>query len=113
MEMIDREADGSDSLEVRSHKVMREDMLILINIGLHDAAFHSRRHWIWTGLVSLGKVERSLPQETHPDVFGIPGYNNLECCSSSLQQSARYAEIDSECGFSSCSRQWCIIPHCS
>lgn len=73
MEMIDREADGSDSLEVRPY-IQTVDVTILKNPGLHDAAFDSWRYWIWPGLFSLGETERSLPKETHPNVLCFPGH---------------------------------------
>ena len=49
MEMIDREADGSDSLEVRG--ISRREWAEVIRptkrlIGIHDASFHSRWNWL-------------------------------------------------------------------
>ncbi len=75
MEMIDREADGSDSLEVRERKQFQVHVLTLS--GLHDASFDSRRHWIWFGLVSAREIERQIPQKDHPDILGLPRYNQL------------------------------------
>lgn len=44
MEMIDREADGSDSLEVG--QIARHRRLKLTESGLHDAALDSWRNWL-------------------------------------------------------------------
>lgn len=57
MEMIDREADGSDSLEVGASCRCSYDELRLTILGLYDAAFDSRRNRIWSWLFSPGKVE--------------------------------------------------------
>lgn len=46
MEMIDREADGSDSLEVSILYITRACPLTLDVPGLHDAAFNCWWNWI-------------------------------------------------------------------
>lgn len=48
MEMIDREADGSDSLEVGvlSAQVLVSDLSFS---GFHDASFDSGGHGVWFG----------------------------------------------------------------
>ena len=50
--MIDREADGSDSLEVRDTGKRHAAWHILIDSGIHDASFYSRRYWIWFRILS-------------------------------------------------------------
>jgi hypothetical protein len=60
MEMIDREADGSDSLEVCGSGKQDWDCL-LTNSGIYDASFDSRRHGVRLGLVSTRKTERQIP----------------------------------------------------
>jgi hypothetical protein len=57
MEMIDREADGSDSLEVGGDKHARTMRWELTFQGIHDASLDSRRNWLWTGLLPPGKTE--------------------------------------------------------
>ena len=39
MEMIDREAEGSDSLEVSQHNIC------CVHVGIHAYALHSRGNW--------------------------------------------------------------------
>jgi hypothetical protein len=51
MEMIDREADGSDSLEVSILYILRAYLLTLGVPGLHDAAFNCWRNWIGSWFV--------------------------------------------------------------
>lgn len=51
MEMIDREADGSDSLEVSILYISRAYPLTLGVPGLHDAAFNCWRNWIGSWFV--------------------------------------------------------------
>jgi hypothetical protein len=98
MEMIDREADGSDSLEVRD--ICREGFVhMLTNIGLHDASFDSRRYWIWSRLVPPRKTKRPLSQENNSDIFGISRYDKLRrCCCAPIQQFAFYAKVNTKCG---------------
>jgi hypothetical protein len=97
MEMIDREADGSDSLEVCG--LTREDFNAVLTFeGLHDASFNSWWNWIWARLISPGKAERSISQKDHPDIFSISRYDKLgRRRSSSLQQSSLHAKVDTEC----------------
>jgi hypothetical protein len=49
MEMIDREADGSDSLEVCKQTISEKK--ILTYSGFHDASLDSRRYGVWLRLV--------------------------------------------------------------
>jgi len=55
MEMIDREAEGSDSLEV-GHKpccfTLASCILMTCLTGLYAHAFDSRRHGLWIWLLS-------------------------------------------------------------
>lgn len=50
--MIDREADGSDSLEVGLRATPRHASRKLMVPGLHDASFNSRRYRVWSWFVS-------------------------------------------------------------
>lgn len=70
MEMIDREADGSDSLEVWTMTVGSGDSSNYL--GVHDASLDSRRYGIWPGLISAGKIERQISQKDHTDVLSVP-----------------------------------------
>lgn len=80
MEMIDREADGSDSLEVRGRALIGCLLIALSCMtltcraccpGLHDAALHRRRHRVGSGLLSSREAQRQVPQEDHPDIFRL------------------------------------------
>lgn len=58
MDMIEREADGSDSLEVRLTMLLcgvgcgESGVMLMVNcIGLHVTPFHRRRDRIWTRLL--------------------------------------------------------------
>lgn len=57
MEMIDREAEGSDSLEVwdmaRQYSIQTHQ-----TTGFHAYAFYSRRDWFRLGILSVGASER-------------------------------------------------------
>ena len=50
MEMIDREADGSDSLEVSAIELPWIDHLLTL-AGLHDASLHCWWYWLRSRLV--------------------------------------------------------------
>jgi len=102
MEMIDREADGSDSLEVWGCANRFWDHL-LIQLGIHDASFDSRRHRFWLRHIPSRKVERQIPQKDHPDVLSVPRhYKFRRCGGASIQQSALDAEIDTKCRLGRC-----------
>ena len=76
MEMIDREADGSDSLEVREAGTGCSTPK-LTSPGLHDASFDRGRYWFWSWFISPRKTERSISEEDHPDILGIPRHYQL------------------------------------
>jgi tubulin gamma len=57
MDMIDREADGSDSLEVGWLLASSRRRLIRTAVGVHDVALHCRRHRIWIGLLFARTAE--------------------------------------------------------
>lgn len=70
MEMIDREADGSDSLEVSRYTFdIRNSGLT--NIGIHDAAFYCRRYWLWSRFFSSRATERPISEENYPDILRV------------------------------------------
>lgn len=50
MEMIDREAEGSDSLEVRGNDLLICDQRNRHFAGIYAHALHSWRDWVWTWL---------------------------------------------------------------
>lgn len=49
MDMIDREADGSDSLEVRETLADLRNRSKLIWKGVHAITFYCGWHWVWVG----------------------------------------------------------------
>lgn len=60
MEMIDREADGSDSLEVSMLppiSLPKPLLTVYHNQGLYDAAFDCWWHRLRSGLIPLGKAK--------------------------------------------------------
>lgn len=67
MEMIDREAEGSDSLEV-SPCIDYSRNPDLYEEGFHAHALNSRGHGIWPRIVSPRAPERQVPEEVDPDI---------------------------------------------
>jgi len=58
MDMIDREADGSDSLEVSKMICGSSAIRKLIHVsGLHAPALDSWWNWIWSGQFSTGTTQ--------------------------------------------------------
>lgn len=51
MEMLDREADGSDSLEVSVRSLVADVTITLTATGIHDATFDCGRYRIGSRLV--------------------------------------------------------------
>lgn len=90
MEMIDREADGSDSLEVSdvSTHIFAYGRIRAngMRSGIHDAAFYRRRYWIGSGIVSPRAAQRPVPQENHTDLLRLPQHNKRPGCGGSSLQ---------------------------
>ena len=55
MEMIDREADGSDSLEVSTP--LRANILADTPPGIHDASLNRWRYGIWARIISSREIK--------------------------------------------------------
>ena len=72
LDMIDREADGSDSLEVGRHAQWTIWRMILTLPGFHAASLDCGWYWLWSWVFLTGETERSLPEEADPDLFSIP-----------------------------------------
>lgn len=84
MEMVDREAEGSDSLEVRLppfffffRKGTHTFTLCLCGggtcgSGLHDDARHRGGDGLRIGLVHARAAERQVPEEAGADILGVP-----------------------------------------
>lgn len=68
MEMVDREAEGSDSLEVRILQIPNSAHRERLP-GVHAHALHCRRHGLRLWLIHAGTLERQVPQEAHPDLL--------------------------------------------
>lgn len=85
-DMIDREADGSDSLEVRrtlfesigssmeGESAAWELRTKIDALGLHAPTFDCRGNWIWTWEFHPRTDERPIPEEADTDLFGLPRY---------------------------------------
>lgn len=61
MDILTREAENSDSLEVA--------LFLVSHAGLHADAQHCGRNRIRNGFFSFGEPERCLPKEAHPDLL--------------------------------------------
>lgn len=72
MEMIDREAEGSDSLEVSIVQSTGPRKMCINALGLYAYAFNSRWDRVGIGFLCIGTLERQVPQETNPDIQRIP-----------------------------------------
>jgi Tubulin/FtsZ family, GTPase domain len=97
MEMVDREAEGSDSLEVRLLPFSRlkgsgelnddcnfkptttyylrdwgRGWLVVGFSGFHVDALHRWRDGLRTGLFPARAIERQVPEETGADLLGVP-----------------------------------------
>lgn len=83
MEMIDREADGSDSLEVSKHIFRFWQGCVCadgMGLGIHDAAFYRRRYWIGSGIIPPRAAQRPVPEENHTDLFRLSQHNKRAGC---------------------------------
>ena len=58
-DMIDREVDGSDSLEVLLYEESTSRQCLIL-LGLHATALDSRRNWIGTWKLSTRTDERPI-----------------------------------------------------
>jgi len=109
--MIDREADGSDSLEVRDVSPIglffswKKDgfaktcRLMMTCLGFHAPTLDCRRYWIWAWEFHTGTNERPIPEKADPDVLGVPRYSRWRGRGGkSIQQSTCYEEVDAERG---------------
>eukprot|EP01043_Picozoa_sp_COSAG02_P049145 COSAG02_NODE_4908_length_4846_cov_1.506214_5_plen_156_part_00 len=105
MEMIDREADGSDSLEARILAPQpcicplaaldadpRSDFA-----GICPHTLHSRRDWLRHGIQLAGETKRPIPKEADPDVFSFPKSDrNKRRCGAAIQLIADFEEAHTE-----------------
>lgn len=73
MEMIDREAEGSDSLEARVSTFHGRASFskVFKSAGLYGHALNSRWYRLRTGFICPRTPERSFPQETDSDILSI------------------------------------------
>lgn len=67
MEMIDREAEGSDSLEVSPYIDYPRNAYLHCK-GVHAHALNSRGYWIRSGIVSTRTPERQVSEEVDTDI---------------------------------------------
>jgi len=68
MEMIDREAEGSDSLEVRS---LFQSSIWLLNgifVGIYANTLDSRWNWFWIGFFCTGTTQWQVSQKVDSDL---------------------------------------------
>jgi hypothetical protein len=85
MEMVDREAEGSDSLEVRYPLPRRPSLFSMSTLGLHAHALDRGRNRLWAGLVRSRAAERQVPEEADTDIFGIPKRKGRRRCRTAVQ----------------------------
>lgn len=96
--MIDREADGSDSLEVtlKAH-LQRPFPLLTSSIGFHVATLHSWWYRVWARQLHPGADERSISKEADTDLFCLSRYTRRRRCGgTSLQQLTCITTSDAE-----------------
>ena len=105
MEMIDREADGSDSLEARALAPQlciyplaaldtdpRSD-----SAGIRPHSLDSRRDWLRDGIQLAGEAKRPIPQEADPDVLSFPKSDrNKRRCGAAIQFIADFEKAHTE-----------------
>lgn len=82
MDMIDREADGSDSLEVglpakrgvlaTPDTTTSHACSVRTCTGLCIVSLYRRRHRVWHGFLPSGATQRSVSEEAHPNVLRVP-----------------------------------------
>lgn len=99
--MLEREAEGSDSLEVSfclrtKYSQHAHDHLI----GYHADAFHRWRNWIRTRFLRPRTTLRHFPQETHPNLLRLPRCRLRRRRRTTLQLVVDAEEVDRVCGFS-------------
>lgn len=71
-DMIDREADGSDSLEVSAiARIVRPADQLTIAPGFHAITLHCRRHRIRPRKFPAGTNERPIPKEADPNLLCV------------------------------------------
>jgi len=103
-DMIDREADGSDSLEASCSRTISAANARSLRtlIGFHAPAFNRRRYWIGSWQLHSGADERSLPQEADTDVLCVSRYpRRRRCRGQPIQQHACNATSNTKRGLSS------------
>lgn len=74
LDIIDREADASDNLEVP----LLLDVFFFHNLGLFPLSFCCRRNRLWLGLLVAGTPFRPLPQKANHNLFGLPQHRGSE-----------------------------------
>ena len=118
MEMIDREADGSDSLEVCG-LALGSDPLALghhtstdCSTGLHATSFYRRWYRVWPGILLAGEAQRSVPQEDHTDVLCFPRYDQRrQCRRAPVQQHLDHEETNAKRRLGCRPRQWRFVAY--
>lgn len=67
LDMIEREAEGTDNFEVASGQERRPAQMYVV--GFPILPLHSWGHGLWTGLIPLGEAPGSLCQKTGNHLF--------------------------------------------
>ena len=81
-DMIDREVDGSDSLEVYcSGWITSAHQKTHMVTGFHAPALNSRRYWFGTRQLSVGAHERPISEEAYPNILGVSRHPRRGRCS--------------------------------
>lgn len=105
-EMLEREAEGSDSLEVSLPSSLSAPALSFRTdprsaVGYHVDAFYRGRNWIWTGFLRSRETIRHFPQETHPNLLRLPRCRFRRRRCTTLQLAIDAEKVDRVCGFGS------------
>lgn len=111
IDMIEREADGSDSLEVGEEAMSSGSdgyahAFRLFFAGLYDDAFNCRRDRLRSGLLSARAAIRCVPKEAHSDVQRFSQFRgNIRRRRAAIQFSLVDEATSGQCRQRRCARQ--------
>jgi hypothetical protein len=123
MEMVDREAEGSDSLEVRTTSFRSSITKLTVMVvpycsfsffsfaGLHDDALHRRRYGLRARLVPSRAAERQVPEKVGTDVLGLSERAGRRCSGAALQRAADTQAAREPRRLGRRAGQWCACAH--
>lgn len=117
MEMVDREAEGSDSLEVRTAFDLQSRPFAIperaecLCAGLHVTALYSWRDGLGAWLLRARAIERQIPKEAHSNLLGLSQRARRRCGGAAVQRTTHAQETREPCRLRGRARQWCTGAH--